>query len=152
MCLIVLAATGCVQSEIADGSGKKMKTATVWNSDLRLTYDDVYKREGRTNKPYDYGEDYEEYEERIITLHKEKEEIEEALEVKEVNSEEIDKLIAEQVGLKIEEDESKSKAPEQVLEIENKDKPYRWKWLLLVAASTTLGGFYTSTKKKKKKK
>jgi len=151
MCLIVLAATGCVQSEVADGSGKKMKTATVWNSDLRLNYDDVYKREGRANKPYEYGEDYQEYEERIITLYREEEEIEEPLEIKEVDSKEIDKLIAEQLSLKIEDDESKSKALEQIKEIEE-EKTYRWNWMLLLAASTILGGFYTSAKKKNKKK
>lgn len=151
--LILLNIVGCVHSEVGEGP-EKMKSATVWNSDLRLNYDSVYEKEEKKDKVYnyisDYDEDYE-VEEYIVTL-KTEEEAEKPLEVKEVDSSSINKLIEDQVSLKIKDDELKSKVLEVAPKIEvDKRGSEKTKWLLLLASFTMLGGFYSTIKKKNKK-
>lgn len=150
--IILLNIIGCVHSEISEGP-EKMKTSTVWSSDLRLNYDSVYEKEAKKDRVYNYIEDYDEdyeVEERIVTLEM-VEEPKKPLEIKEVDSSDIDKLIEEQMSLKIKDDQLKSKILETTVDLEEKREPKQVKWLFLLASFTTLGGFYSTIKKKKSK-
>ncbi len=146
--LLILLAGGCVKTEILKGP-EKIKTITVWDSDLRLHYDRLTDdREGRDRVQ---GEGYQE-------------EIEKSVEGKETTVGELPQvdlsLIEEGIARDLRDkqllDERESKRIVEAGELEGeREQEGRGaaglKWLIALAGGAFLGGSFTSIKKRERR-
>ncbi|GLI55542.1 hypothetical protein PM10SUCC1_10560 [Propionigenium maris DSM 9537] len=149
MVLIILLAAGCVQTEILEGP-EKIKTITVWDSDLRLHYDRLTDDGRGKDKLQEEGYQEEEREESF--------EVEEILggELPQVDWNLIEEGIARDLRDKQLLDERESKRIMEAKKIEEKAQEGEGsaglKWLIALAGAAFLGGSFTSIKKRERRK
>lgn len=148
---VVLLVTGCVQTEILEGP-EKIKTITVWDSDLKLHYDrltDNDRRkevEGQIEEGAGRGE---EITEEVVA------EENRTGEIPEVDWDQIEEGIARDLRDKQVMDEKESKrikgADEiEAEKIEEKGGAGGVKWLIVLAGLAFFGGCFTSIKRRGK--
>jgi len=149
---VVLIAAGCVKTEVLN-KPDKIKTITVWDSDLKLHYDRLTddtnnrrKEEGLAEPPV-----YEEKAEEALT-----EGMKErgALKIAELSWDEVEERISRDIKKKQIIDERESKRIEEIGEVSKEESekervPARVKWIIVLAAFASFGGYFTSVKKSK---
>ena len=152
--LLLIAAVlgGCVQTEIIGNNPDKIKTITVWSSDLKLNYDRLSDDERPRRKKVEEEQEQplEEAEEEVPEFWVELVEINKK--GKELPTDDLDKLIGAEVEKKVREDEEKTKKIKSVKESESEQEgrngiPERKIWIVVLAALLSFGGYFTSVKK-----
>lgn len=144
---IILLMVGCVQTEIIKGP-EKIKTITVWDSDLRLHYDRL--TDDRRGKDRMQEEVYEE------------EKIEEDLQEEETSAGELPQvdwsLIEEGIARDLKDkqmlDEEESKRIVEARKVEEEQEEGGTAgvgWLIALAGMAFLGGSFTSVKKRERR-
>ena len=152
--LISIIFGGCVQTEVVGGKPDKIKTITVWDSDLKLCYDRLTddgnsKRRGRGVEGEEIiEEEIPEVWVDLVGINKE---------VDEVPTDDLDNLVRIEVEKKVKTDEGKSKKNEEVKEREEepqkeKRAPEKIIWIIVLTALSSFGGYFASMKKKKDRK
>jgi hypothetical protein len=150
MVLIILLTAGCVQTEILEGP-EKIKTITVWDSDLRLHYDRLTDDGRGKDKLQEEGYEGEKKVEEVV-------QDEEILggELPQVDWSLIEEGIARDLRDKQLLDESESKRIMEAKKIEEEDQEgggsAGLKWLIALAGAAFLGGCFTSIKKRERRK
>ncbi len=147
MVLLILLTGGCVQTEILEGP-EKIKTITVWDSDLRLHYDRLTDDERRKDKPQE-----ENYEEAKAEESIQGEEIMEG-ELPQVDWSLIEEGIARDLRDKQLLDERESKRIVEAKKVEEEHEEggsAGLRWLIALAGAAFLGVAFTSIKKRERR-